>query len=252
MPRTPAKSKTRRCRLADQPRRQEARIYLGQVEAADAETAIKRAIEKYDIAAEHHEPDRGPADHASEPAMIVEGRTIRTIEEMQEFCKAAVAAPRRSLDRPPARPAGHARRRDHPCGRPQGLRRAGFTRRLNAALRPISRRPLSRPGAPPSADDFVVLSGSLEVGGFHRIATGPSEGRWSWGAGLGAAAANFVASGYATSPERVPDPHRPLVPPRCSHAPICASDRTRGRDRRAGSRRKRSSHRTDRRERRRC
>ena len=28
-------------------------IYLGQVEAADAETAIKRAIEKYDIAAEH-------------------------------------------------------------------------------------------------------------------------------------------------------------------------------------------------------
>ena len=28
-------------------------IYLGQVEAADAETAIKAAIKKYDIAAEH-------------------------------------------------------------------------------------------------------------------------------------------------------------------------------------------------------
>ena len=28
-------------------------IYLGQVEAADAEMAIKRAIEKYDIAVEH-------------------------------------------------------------------------------------------------------------------------------------------------------------------------------------------------------
>ena len=51
------------------------------------------------------------------------------------------------------------------------------------------------------ADDFVVLSGSLEAGSFHRIANGPSEGRWSWGAGLGAATANFVATGYATSPD---------------------------------------------------
>ena len=59
------------------------------------------------------------------------------------------------------------------------------------------------------ADDFVVLSGSLEVGSFLRIANGPSEGRWSWGAGLGAATANFVASGYT---RRVPDPHRPVVP----------------------------------------
>jgi hypothetical protein len=53
---------------------------------------------------------------------------------------------------------------------------------------------------PPSADHFIVLSGAYEVGGFHRIATGPSEGRWAWGASLGAAAANFVASGYAKSP----------------------------------------------------
>jgi len=31
------------------------------------------------------------------------------------------------------------------------------------------------------------VSGALEVGGFHRIADGPSEGRWSWGAGIGSA-----------------------------------------------------------------
>ena len=54
---------------------------------------------------------------------------------------------------------------------------------------------------PPSADHFIVLSGAYEVGGFHRIAAGPSEGRWAWGASLGAAAANFVASGYAKSPD---------------------------------------------------
>ena len=56
---------------------------------------------------------------------------------------------------------------------------------------------------PTSADDhFIVLSGAYEVGGFHRMATGPSEGRWAWGASLGAAAAKFVASGYATSPDQ--------------------------------------------------
>lgn len=53
----------------------------------------------------------------------------------------------------------------------------------------------------PSPDDFVVLSGSYEAGSFQRIAHGPSEGRWAWGASLGIAAENFVASGYATSPE---------------------------------------------------
>jgi len=52
---------------------------------------------------------------------------------------------------------------------------------------------------PPSADHFIVLSGAYEVGGFHRIAAGPGEGRWAWGTSLGAAAANFVASGYAKS-----------------------------------------------------
>jgi hypothetical protein len=55
---------------------------------------------------------------------------------------------------------------------------------------------------PPSEEHFIVLSGGYEVGGFHRIAAGPSEGRWAWGASLGAAAANFVASGYATAPEQ--------------------------------------------------
>ena len=52
---------------------------------------------------------------------------------------------------------------------------------------------------PRSADHFIVLNGAYEVGGFHRIAAGPSEGRWAWGTSLGAAAANFVASGYAKS-----------------------------------------------------
>ncbi len=51
----------------------------------------------------------------------------------------------------------------------------------------------------PSADHFIVLSGGYEVGGFHRIGSGPSERRWAWGTSLGAAAANFVASGHATS-----------------------------------------------------
>ena len=52
------------------------------------------------------------------------------------------------------------------------------------------------------ADDFVVLSGSLEAGSFHRIANGPSEGRWAWGAGLGAATAGLVAGGYVDSPDK--------------------------------------------------
>ena len=37
--------------------------------------------------------------------MIVEGRTITTLDELQEFCEAAVAAgPRRSRGHPPAHP----------------------------------------------------------------------------------------------------------------------------------------------------
>ena len=38
---------------------------------------------------------------------------------------------RRTLDHPPSGPARHARRRDHPLGRQQGLRRADLARRMN-------------------------------------------------------------------------------------------------------------------------
>jgi hypothetical protein len=53
----------------------------------------------------------------------------------------------------------------------------------------------------PRADYFVVLSGGLEVGGFHRIAGGPSEGRWSWLCGIGSGDPTFAASGYAAHPD---------------------------------------------------
>jgi hypothetical protein len=52
----------------------------------------------------------------------------------------------------------------------------------------------------PRLDYYVVLSGGLEVGGYHRIGSGPSEGRWSWGAGLGSGQ-TFSAGGYATHPD---------------------------------------------------
>jgi hypothetical protein len=53
----------------------------------------------------------------------------------------------------------------------------------------------------PRPDYFVVLSGALEAGGFHRIASGPSEGRWSWGCGIGSGDASFTAAGYASHPD---------------------------------------------------
>ena len=53
----------------------------------------------------------------------------------------------------------------------------------------------------PRLDYYVVLSGGLEVGGFHRIGSGPSEGKWSWGAGIGSGHATFTAGGYATHPD---------------------------------------------------
>ena len=40
--------------MADQPCRKKA-IYLGKVEAADAETAIRTAIKRYDIKREHQD-----------------------------------------------------------------------------------------------------------------------------------------------------------------------------------------------------
>jgi hypothetical protein len=45
----------------------------------------------------------------------------------------------------------------------------------------------------PRLDHHIVLCGGLEVGGFYRIGSGPSEGRWSWGATLGSGNADFIA-----------------------------------------------------------
>jgi len=53
----------------------------------------------------------------------------------------------------------------------------------------------------PRLDYYVVLSGGLEVGGFHRIGSGPSEGRWSWGAAIGTDDTTFTEGGYAAYPE---------------------------------------------------
>jgi len=49
----------------------------------------------------------------------------------------------------------------------------------------------------PRLDHHIVLCGGLEVGGFYRIASGPMEGRWSWGATLGSGNADFIAGGHA-------------------------------------------------------
>ena len=46
-------------------------------------------------------------------------------------------------------------------------------------------------------DYYVVLSGCLEVGGFHRIGSGPSKGRWSWGATICTDDTTYTAGGYA-------------------------------------------------------
>jgi hypothetical protein len=71
----------------------------------------------------------------------------------------------------------------------------------HAAVRPPARRSLSgrRALAPPRL--LRRLSGGLEVGGFHRIGSGPSEGKWSWGAGIGSGTATFTAGGYAIYPD---------------------------------------------------
>jgi hypothetical protein len=53
----------------------------------------------------------------------------------------------------------------------------------------------------PRLDYYVVLSGGLEVGGYHRIGSGPNEGRWLWGAGIGNGNPSFTAGGYAAHPD---------------------------------------------------
>jgi hypothetical protein len=52
----------------------------------------------------------------------------------------------------------------------------------------------------PRLDHHIVLCGGLEVGGFYRIGSGASEGRWSWGA-PSAAATPIIAGGYASHGE---------------------------------------------------
>ena len=46
----------------------------------------------------------------------------------------------------------------------------------------------------PRLDDYVVLSGGLEVGSFHRSGSGPSEGRWSWAHAIGTDDRAFAAA----------------------------------------------------------
>jgi len=48
-------------------------------------------------------------------------------------------------------------------------------------------------------DHYIVLTGSYEAGCFRRITTGPSEGPWAWGAGLGVASVRFIAGGTVES-----------------------------------------------------
>src|SRR4030095_3747696 len=50
----------------------------------------------------------------------------------------------------------------------------------------------------PRLDHHIVLCGGLEVGGFYRIGSGPSEGRWSWGTTLGRGNRDFIGGGDAS------------------------------------------------------
>jgi hypothetical protein len=50
------------------------------------------------------------------------------------------------------------------------------------------------------ADHVVVLCGGLEVGGWHRVTSGPSGGGWQWGVSI-TASLGFGAGGRATSPD---------------------------------------------------
>ena len=52
--------------------------------------------------------------------------------------------------------------------------------------------------SPHAADQVIVLSGNLVVGGYHRVRSGPSEGNWTWATSLGSGS-GFVDSGFARS-----------------------------------------------------
>ena len=92
----------------------------------------------------------------------------------------------------------------------------------------------------PRLDHYVVLSGDLEVGSFHRNGSGPSEGRWSWAHAIGTDDTAFAADGYAAYPEVC----RTLItlafrrtlargPERAGRKARAAEPRAAGRDRRA-------------------
>jgi hypothetical protein len=53
---------------------------------------------------------------------------------------------------------------------------------------------------PVHADHDVVLCGGLEVGGWHRVTSGPSDGGWQWGVSI-TASSGSGAGGRATSPD---------------------------------------------------
>jgi hypothetical protein len=53
---------------------------------------------------------------------------------------------------------------------------------------------------PVHADHVVVLCGGFEVGGWHRVASGPSAGGWQWGVSI-TASLGFGAGGRAPSPD---------------------------------------------------
>ena len=57
----------------------------------------------------------------------------------------------------------------------------------------------------PRLDHHIALCGGLEVGGFYRIGSAPSEGRWSCSGN-----AHFIAGGNAS---RMPDANRLGDPP---------------------------------------
>ena len=133
--------------------------------------------------------------------MIVEGRTITNLAELQEFCEAAVAAAH-------ADPPRSARHRGDAPGRREGLRRAGFLGGLNAALHAITRRPYPDRDGPSSADDYVVLSGGYKP--VTCIASPPRiAGRGAWALASPPAILSRPAMHLARG---MPDPHRHDVP----------------------------------------
>ena len=80
---------------------------------------------------------------------------------------------------------------------------AAFLRYAQRAMPLYPRRHADHyPDATPSpyVDLVIVLCGHLEVGSYHRISGGPSQGNWHWGASI-TSETRFVATGYARTPD---------------------------------------------------